>query len=370
MRQHWNDGVATLSGSAYAFSSLVNADHTNLNATEGSLDLPLLASLLGGQLSLAGGATANVPSLANIDGASLIVGGGVTLALPSATSYSQPNNSNTGTLRASGTGSILDLSGVTNIDMGPAHGVTLQIEALSGGRVALPNVTQISDTAANAARRAHVLADGVGSQVVLTSLLSFAQNSNWSGWVSTLTASNFGTVTLNATQTVLVGVTTSETNNGMIVGQLGLRAESGISTDPTSSFSTLDGASLSVLADAATAQWVAAGIPADAAARLTSVEFTIANLPQDYLGNASATTVYLDPNAAGYGWFIDTTPWDDDEFDSAGHANAGSDADALFATGVCMPCPTLGRVTTARHSLRRRLVRSRTSSKWARPLRR
>jgi hypothetical protein len=325
--QHWNDGVATLSGGTYAFSSLVNADDTKLNATGGSLDLPLLTSLVAGQLSIAGGATATVPLLSNIDGASLIVGGGVTLAAPSVTSYSQPVGANTAVLRASGTGTVLDLSGITDIDMGPAHAVTLQIEALSGGRVALPNVTQISDTAANAARRTHVLADGVGSQVILTSLLNFAQNSSWSGWNSTLTASNFGTVTLHTVQTVLSGVTTSETNNGVILGQFGLRAATDVGADLIGGFSSLDPASLLPLTNAAIAQWVLSGISTAAAARLSHARVSVIDLPLDYLGHTSTTTIYLDHNAAGHGWFVDATPWDDEEFDSDGRAIVGGEAD-------------------------------------------
>src|SRR5439155_14245723 len=38
------------------------------------------------------------------------------------------------------------------------------------------------------------------------------------------------------------------------------------------------------------------------------------DLPGRTLGLASGTVIYLDANAAGHGWFLDPTPWDDTEF--------------------------------------------------------
>jgi hypothetical protein len=32
------------------------------------------------------------------------------------------------------------------------------------------------------------------------------------------------------------------------------------------------------------------------------------------LGLAAGNTIWLDDNAAGWGWFVDPTPWDDSEF--------------------------------------------------------
>ena len=49
---------------------------------------------------------------------------------------------------------------------------------------------------------------------------------------------------------------------------------------------------------------------------LRNVDVRIADLPGARLGEASGTTITLDINAAGYGWFVDATPWDDAEFQS------------------------------------------------------
>ena len=61
---------------------------------------------------------------------------------------------------------------------------------------------------------------------------------------------------------------------------------------------------------AAIHQWAAAGLPAQDVARLRGVSIQIANLPAGYLGETQidGTTIYLSADAAGYGWFVDTTP--------------------------------------------------------------
>jgi hypothetical protein len=40
-------------------------------------------------------------------------------------------------------------------------------------------------------------------------------------------------------------------------------------------------------------------------------------LPGRTLGLASGRTIWLDVHGAGWGWFVDTTPWDDMEFSAA-----------------------------------------------------
>ena len=44
------------------------------------------------------------------------------------------------------------------------------------------------------------------------------------------------------------------------------------------------------------------------------VMFEISDLPGNVLGVASGQTIQIDVNAAGSGWFIVTTPWDDVEY--------------------------------------------------------
>src|SRR5262249_11913923 len=67
--------------------------------------------------------------------------------------------------------------------------------------------------------------------------------------------------------------------------------------------------------DEAVARWTAAG--ADPTA-LRSVGVQVVDLAGGYLGWTSGSTIKLDRDAAGYGWFIDPTRRDDREFDRKG----------------------------------------------------
>jgi hypothetical protein len=70
-------------------------------------------------------------------------------------------------------------------------------------------------------------------------------------------------------------------------------------------------------------------------ALLNSVNFEIVDLDGSTLGYTGGTTVQIDLDAAGIGWFVDITPSDDDEFiaqgdgsllaDPTGQANGGID---------------------------------------------
>jgi len=57
---------------------------------------------------------------------------------------------------------------------------------------------------------------------------------------------------------------------------------------------------------------LSAGSEATALSQDISVQ--IADLPGRQLGHASADKVFVDWDAAGHGWFVDPTPWDDSEF--------------------------------------------------------
>ncbi|HET6882755.1 MAG TPA: hypothetical protein VFI31_21485, partial [Pirellulales bacterium] len=60
-----------------------------------------------------------------------------------------------------------------------------------------------------------------------------------------------------------------------------------------------------------------AGIaPATVVSDLLGLRIVITDLPDSGLGEASAASrqIWLDTNAAGYGWFVDRTPWSDEEF--------------------------------------------------------
>ncbi|WP_417391439.1 choice-of-anchor Q domain-containing protein [Gimesia sp.] len=50
---------------------------------------------------------------------------------------------------------------------------------------------------------------------------------------------------------------------------------------------------------------------------LSEVDVQVVDLADDTLGRAFPGTIYIDVNAAGYGWFVDATPADSSEFSSA-----------------------------------------------------
>ncbi len=50
------------------------------------------------------------------------------------------------------------------------------------------------------------------------------------------------------------------------------------------------------------------------AAAMTGVSVEIGDLPANMLGEAEGSSIYISRTAAGYGWFVDSTPGDDSEF--------------------------------------------------------
>jgi hypothetical protein len=62
-----------------------------------------------------------------------------------------------------------------------------------------------------------------------------------------------------------------------------------------------------------------AGVAASVVQRLASAHYDVARLPGADLGltNASSDRVAISADAAGYGWFVDTTPLRDEEFRTA-----------------------------------------------------
>ncbi len=68
----------------------------------------------------------------------------------------------------------------------------------------------------------------------------------------------------------------------------------------------------------AIAHWAIAGVDDDTLARLHDVEVHIGSLSGPYLGAAAGDTIWIDDDAAGYAWFIDSAPWDHSEVNFAG----------------------------------------------------
>jgi hypothetical protein len=104
---------------------------------------------------------------------------------------------------------------------------------------------------------------------------------------------------------------------------------------PVADVTPLTPEELAPIAAGAIRRWSASHtIPADAVARLADVQFQITALPASTLGREiGGTTVEISPTAAGFGWFIDTTPLDDSEFPLRSDGGARLSADSGPAAG-------------------------------------
>ncbi len=65
--------------------------------------------------------------------------------------------------------------------------------------------------------------------------------------------------------------------------------------------------------------------------KLASIDVVLQDLPDGRLGHLIGSTIFIDPTAAGHGWFVDSTPGDDSEFlstafDTELYAPGGSEA--------------------------------------------
>jgi len=74
-------------------------------------------------------------------------------------------------------------------------------------------------------------------------------------------------------------------------------------------------AQLGALVQVAIAQWFAAGTtPAALLGALEGVEVRLADLPDNLLAATAGNVILIDADAAGFGWFVDATPWTSREF--------------------------------------------------------
>jgi hypothetical protein len=106
----------------------------------------------------------------------------------------------------------------------------------------------------------------------------------------------------------------------------------------------LSAAQLAAVTDEALRRW-AAVVGSDAVAGLSAVTWELADLPGNLLGLASDGAVCIDRDAAEYGWFVDPTPWDDDEF------LAARTADELRARRGSLAADRADLLTAVMHEL-------------------
>ena len=65
---------------------------------------------------------------------------------------------------------------------------------------------------------------------------------------------------------------------------------------------------------------------------MANIDFKVANLASGVLSERWQNTIWIDDDAAGYGWFVDPTPGDDAEFASvAGTSSLAAPADTAAA---------------------------------------
>ncbi len=204
------DGTGTFSTAQITdgLESRFVADGTNV-------DLTNLTNLENGELSLLNGGTMTTPNISNIDDAQLYVADSVTLSLPAVTTARMDQGDPFGppTWRATGAGSTIDLSNVTNLTQ------TIQtqanVEALAGGTVDLSAVNSIDINTGGfnfQNRNIHFTADGANSLVDLSILTAFNDNgpgrsilSAVNGGeidVANMTAANRVDITLDGTGTL------------------------------------------------------------------------------------------------------------------------------------------------------------------------
>ena len=82
--------------------------------------------------------------------------------------------------------------------------------------------------------------------------------------------------------------------------------------------------SLTSLAQAAAQRWIATGLTAEQTTALSGITYQIADIGVGKLGVAEGSTITIDDDAAGSGsWFIDSTPYQNEEFDSSLVATSG-----------------------------------------------
>jgi cyclophilin family peptidyl-prolyl cis-trans isomerase len=104
---------------------------------------------------------------------------------------------------------------------------------------------------------------------------------------------------------------------GNWTGVQGLTAANGVAANSTNA-TKLTTADLQPIIAEAIDRWENAGLDPLLIAKLKQVQFTITDLPGALLGEANADSIHLDGDAAGHGWFVDSTPSLNEEFADTG----------------------------------------------------
>ncbi len=186
----------------------------------------------------------------------------------------------------------------------------IQTAILNGGNVDI--TYSVPSTAANSAFPLTVeffLADADGQE----GETYLGSDSYSEGTTPTATVPNGGAVAgakIVATATDDDG-NTSEFSASVTAGSPLLAAGGEASQESSVEGQKLEAGELMPVVDAAIDRLVGAGFAGES---FYNVHVSVADLPGATLGLATGTSIVIDVNAAGYGWFIDSTPQDDSEF--------------------------------------------------------
>jgi len=133
---------------------------------------------------------------------------------------------------------------------------------------------------------------------VMTNSKRCAEGSNRIRWSSVLIACSLCLVALQGTQA------DAERNVRVPFDQVGITADD----------MTLDAADVQRLTEAAIVRWRTSGVTARQVEVLRGLTFSVEDLGGDHLGRFDNGHITLDDDAVGAGWFIDTTPFLDEEY--------------------------------------------------------
>jgi len=174
-----------------------------------------------------------------------------------------------------------------------------------GLSVRIPNL--VGTTAANA--QAKIAADNPTATTVTVTGANFTDGGNCA--TATLPAAPLGPITAGS---LSAESTTQQLQTGVQKSANVLYAAWGENKNPQNVVS-LTQSEVSAMAQAALTRWSEFGLSAKDFARLQSFSYDIADLPDGQLATLKDNTITLDTTAAGYGWYFDSKPTDDNEFD-------------------------------------------------------
>ncbi|MGL4291515.1 MAG: hypothetical protein ACRCVA_34510, partial [Phreatobacter sp.] len=196
-----------------------------------------------------------------------------------------------------------------------------------GGAGALANHVDLGANAGSALVAGIVLEQEGISRVGLLGSPNYGGTPyNFTAVQNYIAANNTGSFT-NAQAVFAFGDPTQPAGGGYFgAAQFLFAATGGVqASSPTPGETHLTQAQLNSVVDAAIAQWAAAGATASQLAALRATTFSVADLAGTTVGEETAPAhITIDIDAAGHGWFVDPTPWDNFEFRHLQNA-AGTD---------------------------------------------